>query len=246
MAVTQICRYFFLSLLWWPCAVGSPEIPSLKTILQVPSQGIHCHLSTSEGLGAWCSRCGEGLFWRDLSCYHFRAAIPAICWHGTFIRNFPPRVLGRKLSRSPFCPQILQSVGRFLFPPCPPSLWAHPMVMIRDTCDFLSCSLLWFALNFFSWWRKAFLSVLYSREGLFHHILYAIYFVFLSSWAHWYLKVSFQYHRKQFLFPLCGSCNYITSFAPVSLTKVNFESQGWTKTSSSGLYLFPKSRETEG
>lgn len=230
-----------------PVLLGALRFPVFRHILQVPSQGIHCHLSTSEGPGAWCSRCGEGLLWRDLSCYHFRAAIPVICGHGTFIRNFPPRVLGRKLSRKkpilPSEPPICQE--DFVVSPPPPSRWAHPMVMIRDTCDFLSCFLLWFALNFFSWWRKAFLSVLYSREGLFHHILYAIYFVFLSSWAHWYLKVSFQYHRKQFLFPLCGSCNYITSFAPVSLTKVNFESQGWTKTSSSGLYIFPKSRETE-
>lgn len=138
-----------------------------------------------------------------------------------------------KLSRSLFWPQILQSVWRILLFPTlvPPSIGAHPVVMIRtlrNTSVLLSCCLLWFSLNLFSWCRKVFLSVLYSREGLSLHILYAIYCGFLSSRAHWYLKVSFQYHRKQFLFPLCGSCNYMTSFAPVSLTKVNFESQGWT------------------
>jgi hypothetical protein len=61
------------------------------------------------GPGYWQPGMSKGLFlYVVLPYFHFSASKTVLYWHGTFFRNWLLWGLGRKLGRSPFCPQTLQ------------------------------------------------------------------------------------------------------------------------------------------
>lgn len=99
-------------------------------------------------------------------------------------------------------------------------------------------SLLWFSLSFCSQRRKVFLSVLCRREAFLRHIPFTVYLVVPNQAWIMILRGQLAISTKTLSFHYVALAITQDVFATVSLTKVNFESQGWTKISFSGPSTF--------
>ena len=171
--------------------------------------------------------CVGGFLYVHLSCHSFHATIPVVYWHGTFIRNFPLRILGRKLSGS-----LCGLSGGLCCPPPTSTIctgpphggdlgWAlsgaHNLTTRTLFSDSPGISSLGIG-RYFS--LSNIVGTCSSTTSYMQSILWFL--IQLGSLiSRDLLSIS-----VKILYLLCGFCKCIRIFAVVSLTKVDFKSQG--------------------